>query len=96
MKRKANIQEVADAPSSMAENTLGQALVTSVVVDVMITALVETGAIGKSELNAAFKKGLAFIVSQLPGLPSDAVRNIVLSNYRDVAAGHGVELKPTK
>jgi hypothetical protein len=95
-KRKVNVQAMAETSNSMAHNTLAQALVTSVVVDVMIAALVETGAIGRDELDAAFNRGLAFLVRQLPGLPSDDMKGIVLSTYRDVAAGHGAVLKPTK
>jgi hypothetical protein len=95
-KPEASIKEIAETANSMAQNALGHALVASVVVDVMITALVETGAIGRMELNVAFQKGLAFIVNQLPGLPSDEMKDIVLSTYRDVATGHGAELKPIK
>jgi hypothetical protein len=93
-KPKTNVEAMIETSSLIAQNTLAQALVTSVIVDVLITTLLETGSIGKRELDAAFNKGFAFIVRQLPELPSDEVKGIVLSTYRDVAAGHGVVLKP--
>lgn len=88
------IEEIARAAHSMAQQTLAQGTVNGVILHQLIDALLANGTVSQAEIQRTFDKTEALINREVP--PSQRgsqLHQLMLSILRGVAAGHKVRVK---
>ena len=85
--------EYAKAANSIAQEAAAHAIASGIILDALISVLLNGGSISKDELRSAFLAAREHIKKTSATLPSDAPGRLALVVVKAVAAGHGVDLK---
>ena len=88
-----NTKGIARAANVVAQEAAAHAIATGIILDALISVLLNSGSISKDELRAAFVAASAHIKKAAETLPLNAPGRLALSVVKAVAAGHGVPLE---